>query len=171
MKILICVAGALPALLSAGADAHAGRRAKRADFEKGDSEEPLAAQRRAADAGAAIAASCSIRRRPTCGRWRRIRRAICMPAAAPAPSCIRIPPDGKGKCWPTWTRWRSTRSRSTPRPRLCRHLAGRQGLPHRGQRQAGSLLRSQGEVHLGAWRSTRRAICSWRPAIRARFIA
>ena len=37
-----------------------------------------------------------------------------------------------------------------PRSRLCRHIARWQGLSHRRQRQARSLLRSQGEVHLGA---------------------
>ena len=41
------------------------------------------------------------------------------------------------------------------RPRVRRHLARRQGLSHRRQRQAGGLLRPQGEVHLGAWRSMR----------------
>ena len=40
--------------------------------------------------------------------------------------------------------------RGQPRPRLCGDIAGRQDLSHHGQRQAGSVLRSQGEIHLGA---------------------
>jgi hypothetical protein len=35
-------------------------------------------------------------------------------------------------------------------PRLLRHRARRQGLSHDGQRQTGSFLRSQGQIHLGA---------------------
>ena len=40
--------------------------------------------------------------------------------------------------------------RGQPRSRLCGDFAGRQDLPHHGQRQARSVLRSQGEIHLGA---------------------
>ena len=119
-------------------------------FRKGRHQEPLGAQRRAADAGAAIARAVRHRRRPTSGRWRRIRRAICTRAAAPTAKLYRIPPDGKGKMLADLDALEIHAIAVDSKDRVyVGHVARRQGLPRHRQRQAGGLLRPQGEVHLG----------------------
>ena len=63
----------------------------------------------------------------------------------------RIPPDGKGKMLADLDALEIHAIAVDSKDRVyCGHLARRQGLSHHRQRQAGSLLRSQGEVHLGA---------------------
>ena len=87
---------------------------------------------------------------PTCGRWRGIPRATCTPAAAPAPSSSAFRRTARASCSAELEACRSRpwpwipRTACTPPPRpMARSIASR-------QRQAGSLLRSQDEIHLGA---------------------
>ncbi len=86
---------AVTALLAG--DTHIWTQGGLCRFRKGRGQEPLAAQRRPAHAGARARTSCSTPGPPTSGPWRRIPKATSTPAAAPAAKLYRIPPDGKAK--------------------------------------------------------------------------
>ena len=73
---------------------------------------------------------------------------------------FRIPPDGKGKLLAEFeTLAVQAVAVDSQGPRLRRHFARWQGVPHRRQRQSRSLLRSQEPSISGRWPSTRPAIC------------
>ena len=68
----------------------------------------------------------------------------------PRPSCSWWTRRERRKRWPSSTASRFRPSPSTPGSRVRGDLAGRQGLSRGRGRQVGGLLRSQGQVHLGA---------------------
>ena len=113
-----------------------------------------------------VSRNYSTRPPPICGRWRAIPKAISIPAADPAPSSTAFRRAAKGRRSPNSMRSKSMPSPSTARIAFMRHFARRQGLPSLRRRQAGSLLRSEGQVHLGAGLRQPKAICSSRPATR-----
>ena len=106
--------------------------------------------------------NCSTLRQSYLWSLARIPRATSMPAAARARSCIRITPDGQGQDDLAELDALEIHAIAVDSQgsRVCRHIARWQGLSHHRQRQAGSVLRPEGEVHLGAGvRCSRQSVC------------